>query len=395
VKKVWREAETAAELLAAARGWRAAGLIGETAFSAISADLSSSGPRLGEIWRVLVFICVLVGVSTATVIGFISFGVRSAGGVGVTLLIFGVALATITDIVIDRSSFQPTGAEAATSLLSVGYLCAAVFVLLDDLHLGGHGALRLTYPWCASVFALAAWRWGFRLYAGVAALCVLLLASQFPGARAIWIAVAVLLAAWATVARTTRELTPSHRGGVDLVRIVALAAIYLAVNYYSVDKGFIEEIGRIAGAPPHHAGGVGLLLAGIGSALYPLAVLAWGLRARDRTLIGLGILAAALSLTTIRFYIHVAPLWVVLAASGAALAGTSLLLERWLRSGVDAERFGFSAAPLYDEGRRERLLPVAAALALAPAARVLPDEQTGVAGKGGAFGGGGATGSFS
>jgi len=395
MRQAWRTADRTAELLAAARGWRAAGLIGETAFSAISADLPSNGPRLGLLWRVLVFICVFVGVSTATAIGFISFGLRNAGGVGLTLLIFGVALAVVTDIVIDRCSFQPTGAEAATSLLAAGYLCAAVFVLLDDLHLGSHGALRLTYPWCAAVFGLAAWRWGFRLYAGVAALCILLLASQFPGARAIWVVVAALLAAWTIMVRATRELTPSHREGVDLVRIVALAAVYLAVNYYSVDKGFLEEIGRIAGAQPHRAGGVSLLLAGAGSALYPLAILAWGLRSRDRALIGLGVLAAALSLTTIRFYIHVAPLWVVLAASGAVLAGTSILLERWLRSGVDAERSGFSAAPLYDEGRRERLLPVAAALAMAPAARTIPEEPPGVTGKGGTFGGGGATGSFS
>ena len=394
MKKVWREAETAAELLAAARGWRAAGLIDETAFSAISADLPSSGPRLGELWRVLVFICVLVGVSAATAIGFISFGVRSAGGVGVALLIFGVALAAITDIVIERSSFQPIGAESATSLLAVGYLCAAVFVLLDDRHLGGHGALRLTYPWCVAVFALAAWRWGFRLYAGAAVICALLLTAQFPGARPLWIAVAALIAAWATVARTTHDLAPSHREGVDLVRFVALAAIYAAVNYYSVDKGLLEEIGRIAGAPRHRAGDISLLLAGVGSALYPLAILAWGLRARDRILIVTGVVAAALSLTTIRFYIHVAPLWAVLAASGAALAGTSLLLERWLRSGVDAERFGFTAAPLYDEGRRERLLPVAAAFAMAPAARIVPDAQPGVGGKGGTFGGGGVDGSF-
>ena len=144
----------------------------------------------------------------------------------------------------------------------------------------------------------------------------------------------------------------------------------------------------------HRPGDVSLLLAGVGSALYPLAILAWGLRSRDRALIAVGIVAAALSLATLRFYIHVAPLWVVLAVSGAALAGTSLLLERWLRSGRDGERYGFTASPLYDEGRRERLLPVAAALALAPAARVLPDEQPGVNGRGGAFGGGGAAGSF-
>ena len=394
MKPAWRAADRTTEVLAAARGWRAAGLIDENAYDAIATDHASSGRRLGPIWRALVFICVLVGVSTATTIGFISFGVRDALGVGLTLLIFGAALAVITDIVVDRCAFQPTGAEAATSLLAAGYLCAGAFVLLDDLHLHGHEALRLTYPWCAAVFALAAWRWGFRLYAGAAALFVLLLTAQFPGARPTWIAVAALIAAWATVARATRELTPSHREGVELVRIVALAAFYAAINYYSVDKGFLEEIGRIVGATPHRAGAVGLLLAGVGSALYPLAVLAWGLRSRDRALITVGIVAAALSLTTVRCYIHVAPLWVALAASGAALAVTSMLLERWLRSGPDAERFGFTAAPLYDEGRRERLLPVAAALAMAPAARVLPEEPPGVSGRGGAFGGGGADGVF-
>jgi len=394
VKPAWRAADRAAELLAAARGWHAAGLIDESAFGSISTDHALSGRRLGPIWRVLVFICVLVGVSTATTIGFISFGLRDAFGVGLALLIFGAALAVITDFVIDRSAFQPTGAEAATSLLAAGYLCAAAGALLDDLNLPAHEALRLTYPWCAAVFALAAWRWGYRLYAGASALFVLLLTAQFPGARPIWIVVAALIAAWATVARATRELTPSHREGVELVRIGALAAIYAAVNYYSVDKGFLEEIGRIVGAPPYRAGEACLLLAGVGSALYPLAVLVWGLRSRDRVLITVGIVAAALSLTTIRFYIHVAPLWVVLAASGAALAVTSVLLERWLRSGPDGERFGFTAAPLYDEGRRERLLPVAAALALAPAARVLPEEPPGVGGRGGAFGGGGADGAF-
>ena len=394
MKPAWRAADRAAELLDAARGWRTARLIDETAFGSIAAEHVSAGPRLGPIWRVLVFLCVVVGVSTATTVGFISFGLREGTEVGMLLLIFGVALAAVTDIVIDRCSFRPTGAEAATSLLAVSYLCAAAFALLDSQHLRDHETLRLTCPWCAAVFALAAWRWGFRLYAGAAAFFVLLLAAQFSGARPIWIVVAALIATWATVARAARELTPSHREGVDLVRIVALAAIYAAINYYSVDKGWLEEIGRIAGAPHYRAGDISLLLAGIGSAVYPLGLLIWGLRSRDRSLIRVGIVAAALSLTTIRYYIHVAPLWVVLAVSGAALAGASLLLERWLRAGTAAERFGFTAAPLYDGGRRERLLPVAAALAMAPAARVLPDERPGVTGAGGGFGGGGTGGSF-
>jgi hypothetical protein len=394
VKRAWRAADRAADLLAAARGWRAAGLVDAAAFEAIAAGLPVAGPRLGQIWRVLVFLCVVVGVSAATAISFISLGVRQAGGVGATLLLLGVGLAIATEVIIDRCAFQPTGAEAATSLLAVGYGCAAVYVLVDDLHLHGHEALRLSFPWCAAVLALAAWRWGFRLYAGAAALFVLLLAAQFPGGRLLWCGAAALMAAWASAAVATRELAPSHREGLELVRFVALAAIYVAVNYYSVDQGFLEELSRLPGGPRHRAGDASLLLAGIGSALFPPALFVWGVRSRERSLLLLGAAAAALSLTTIRFYVHVAPLWVVLAAAGAALAGTSLLLERWLRAGQDGERHGFTAAPLYDEARRERLLPVVAALALAPEARVLPEKPPGVNGAGGAFGGGGAGGAF-
>jgi hypothetical protein len=178
------------------------------------------------------------------------------------------------------------------------------------------------------------------------------------------------------------------------VRIVSLAAIYAAVNYQSVEKGLIEEIGRGVGAPHHRASHVSLLLAGAGSALYPLGLLAQGLRSRDRALVDLGIVAAGLSLATAVFYLHLGPLWLVLAASGAVLAGTSLLLERWLRSGRDGERFGITALPLDEEGRRKILLPVASALAMTPEARTRPHELPGIAGKGGTFGGGGADGTF-
>jgi hypothetical protein len=110
VRPAWRAADRAAEVLAAARGWREAGLVDENAYGAILADHASTGRRLGPLWRALVFICVVVGVSTSTTIGFISFGLRDAFGVGLTLLIFGAALAVVTDIVIDRCAFQPTGA---------------------------------------------------------------------------------------------------------------------------------------------------------------------------------------------------------------------------------------------------------------------------------------------
>lgn len=390
----WQAADRAAELLAAARGWRAAGLIDEATLATIAGEHPAAGPQLGQLWRILVFLCVWVGVSTATALGFISFGVREAGGVGLTLLVFGLALGALTEVIVDRCSFRPTGAEAATSLLAAGYLCAGVYLLLDDSGFRGHDALLLTYPWCAAVFGLAAWRWGLRLYAGASVVFTLLFCTQLSAPRILWIGAAALIAAVLSAALARRELAPSHREGVQLARLTALAAIYVAVNYYSVDKRFLEELGRLVGGPHTLAGAGSRFLAGLGSALLPPAILLWGLRTRDRSLITLGIVTAALSLATIRFYVHLAPLWVVLAAAGAALTGASLLLERWLRAGHDAERRGYTAAPLADEARRERLLPVAAAIALAPAARAIPDEPPGVAGRGGSFGGGGAGGSF-
>lgn len=394
MRAAWREADRAAELLTAARGWRAAGLIDEATQAAIVAGRPASGPRLGSVWRVLVFLCVWVGVSAATTISLFSTGLREPFAIGLLLAVLGTALAVATDVILDRCAFQATGAEAATSLIAATYLCVAVFALLEGPHLAEHQRLSLLFPWCAAVFGLASWRWGFALYAAPATVFALLWSAQYPGARLLWMALAALIAAAASLALARRELAPSHRAGLEVARLVALAAIYVAVNYLSCDKSWIEEIGRIAGAPHQRAGTVGLTFALLGSALYPPAILAWGLLERQRALIALGVVAGALSLTTIRFYFHVAPLWVVLIAAGAALAVGSLLLERWLRLGPDGERRGFTAAALYDEARRERLLKLAAALAAAPAARALPERPAGLTGQGGGFGGGGAAGTW-
>jgi hypothetical protein len=394
VKPAWRAADRAAAILKAARGWRAAGLIEDAAVAALAEEYPAPGPRLGSVWRALVFICVAVGTSAATLLGLFALGLREEGSVAAALIVSGVALALLTDVVIDRSGYRPTGAEAATSLLAVSYLIGSAFILSDYFHLRGAPALRIAFGWSAAVLGFAFWRWGIRLYAGASVIAALLAALQLPGGRLTWIGAAALVASGAGVLLKRHESTPSHRDGFALARVVALAAVYVAVNHLSVDKGFLEEIARTAGAPRHRPGADSLWLAWAASALYPPALLVWGLRARDRALIALAIVTAALSLATVRFYVNFPPLWLALAAGGAVLAGGSLLLERWLRAGREGERSGFTAEPLEDEARRGRLLPVAAALAMAPEARELPEEPRGVHGGGGGFGGGGAAGSF-
>ena len=111
----------------------------------------------------------------------------------------------------------------------------------------------------------------------------------------------------------------------------------------------------------------------------------------------MGALAAIASLVTLRFYIHVAPLWVILTGSGAGAIALALGVRRWLDSSPAKERGGFTAEHLFEESRRKRLLETAAILSsFTPAARELHDSSGGGGfdGGGGESGGAGATGEF-
>jgi hypothetical protein len=124
----------------------------------------------------------------------------------------------------------------------------------------------------------------------------------------------------------------------------------------------------------------------------PLAVLAWGARSRRTFLLDTGIVLAALSLVTLRHYVHLAPLWTVLIVAGAALVIAALVVERALRRAREREIAGFTAEPLFSDERRQhalQIVPVVAAFT--PAAAT---DRPGFAGEGGKFGGGGATEKF-
>ena len=128
----------------------------------------------------------------------------------------------------------------------------------------------------------------------------------------------------------------------------------------------------------------------LATALLPLAVLAWGFRSRRTFLLDTGIVLLALSLVTVRHYVHVAPLWVVLTLSGALLVVLALAVERALRRAPAGEVAGFTADPLFtDERRQQALLVVPAVTAFTPPA-VTTAHDPGFTAEGGRFGGGGA-----
>ncbi len=175
-------------------------------------------------------------------------------------------------------------------------------------------------------------------------------------------------------------------------RFNELVAFYLAVHLGSWDYGWLEWLvdlrsGRVSRPVSLRP------LSILATALVPLVVLGFGVVTRRVLLMDLGVVLGAASLVTLRFYVHVAPLWLVLVAVGSAALLAALGVRRLLASGAARERGGFTAEPLFEDARRRAGAEVVGALAtLAPEAA--PAQERPLERGGGRFGGGGATSEF-
>ncbi len=119
-----------------------------------------------------------------------------------------------------------------------------------------------------------------------------------------------------------------------------------------------------------------------------------GIRERRRLFLNLGFLLGIASLVTLRQYVHLAPLWLVLAVGGLTLIVIAGLLKRLLDSAKGRERGGFTAAQLLENPEKQRALEVLANVAILTPESKPASEKTGFPGRGGEFGGGGASGEF-
>src|SRR5262249_38331097 len=160
---------------------------------------------------------------------------------------------------------------------------------------------------------------------------------------------AVAAAAWP--ARTRRSIAPPIRGAASAVFAIALIAIYAAVNRYSVEQRAVEAMARGGTSASAPAPAALLILSSVATAVLPLALMAWGLRRRQTLVLDLGIVFAALSLVTLRYYIHISPLWVLLTGGGAVLVLGALRIGRVLRDAPGSELRGFTARPLSERKR--------------------------------------------
>jgi hypothetical protein len=258
----------------------------------------------------------------------------------------------------------------------------------------GEGGFRVFLLVSALTWAVSAWRWGSPLFAGLSAVSLFVLMARLPSGRVLWVLAGVALAGLAARRLDDGALAPSFRRAATVLLLAGIAAVYVAVNVYSLQHRSLEGLLRFMPERVTPTASV-FAVAAIATAVLPVVILAWGLRSRRRLLIHAGIVLVAVSLLTLRYYVHVAPAWVVLTLSGMVVIVLALAVERALRRAPGGELAGFTADPLFSDERQRQLLDVVPVVATLtpPAAAPVPAEKGFVPG-GGGFGGGGASDRF-
>jgi hypothetical protein len=341
--------------------------------------------RLGPALRTLAFVFAYFALMFVT--GFLLLVLDlGSGGMGPFLLVMAVSLVALTEWQTGSRRRAQAGAEDLTALAAGAFLVATGLWLLDEpLGLGGSALETLGFGLGALVLAGCAWRWGSVLMTAAATFCLFGLVARGEGARLNLVAVSALTLCLGLLGETSARLPPRHRRAACAVQLVAAVALYVALHLGSWDEGLLER-GARPGATPWRS------LFILATALLPVVLIGLAVVMRRRFLLWLGAAAAAASLVTLRFYVHVAPLSVVLGAAGLACLGLALLIERWLEAGPGGARGGFTADPLFGEARGHRVLEIAVSAAQAGIApQPARGQGGGFEGGGGDAGGGGAT----
>jgi hypothetical protein len=386
-------ADRAEAVRQAARSWLRAGVVDEAVAKAVDARYPDDRVRVGPVFRALLFLFTVIAVGG--LFGFLSllFDFNDPDGVAILALLAGAALVAATEVQAGPLRRRQGGTEAASSFLALGFLLAAGgWWIFDSLGVGDRVALSVFSLTAAGLLGAAAWRWGYPLYAGAATAALLVALLPLPGARLLWIVLPLVSAPGLLALSRSALLPPSHRASLTAVACVALGGLYAAIHVDCSEALVLADL--VNGTESWFDGDVLLRASAVATGLVPAALLAAGIVRRRYALIVLGTLTSAVSLVTLRYHVHLAPLWLVLAASGALLVAAALALRRYLASGADGERYGFTASPLFTDLARQRVLEAGVAvLAFSPEARPLHEEPR-YEGGGGEFGGGGASGSF-
>lgn len=382
---------------AAARRWQQRGLLTPAQLATIEAASPVAYYRPVLFVRVGLFIATLLGVASLVLLLVITVNSGfSEGGIIAFSLVTATAATVALELVIKSSKHYRSGVDNALLYSALLAWAVAVGTIVSKLIPNHYHETALTGPWL--------WLW---LVPGLLTLLLALVRYADPvvavltfgaalallGHGLLQVSIGLLLLPFVVMLAAAglhawlRTLAAQadyayYRSSILALRTLALAAIYLAGNYFVMREGNAALQG---GSGPSAQIPLAPLFYAFTAAM-PLVYIGLGLRRHDRLLLVLGLLAVAFSLFTLRYYRSVLPPAVAATVGGAVLLAVALGALRYLRT----PRHGFTAAADEAEPPRFNLESVVVAQTAHVPSAAAPGFEFG----GGHSGGGGAEGRF-
>lgn len=375
----------------AAHDWLQAGWIDRNALEAIAGLYPDDRARAGPAFRILFFV-LTVG-ALACVLGIFFPRYHYQYSVAAFALISGTACAAITDYLINRRKRRQGGIEAAFAAVSVSCLIISIVAFVGETgRWDGQIGHFLELLVLAALTGAAAWIWGYWFFAMLSAgLLYAGLLNLYLG-RLIWAALVLIIYFPMSESCYSVRWPPALRKSISAFLTVSLLALYASFNLYLVDNQFYNLYFDYV-----HRGGMIATprwVAILFTALLPVVILLAGVLRRRRLFLNLGFILVVLSLITLRHYIHIAPLWVILLGGGALMLALAEGLRRYLDSGTSNERAGFTANLLTEDPEKRRVLEMVVSVAAVTPQQEPSGKEPQFNGGGGKFGGGGASSDF-
>jgi hypothetical protein len=347
--------------------WRRSDLITEEQLDDIHHAVTSDLRQTNLFFRILFFIFTLL--LTCAMTGLLVWLINDSSDKNgsIVMVLFGVSYYIIAEYIVRKKKFYRHGIEEGLAVMAMILLCVGCGIFLLTGILTDKQTLRVVTVLTAITSLLIYLRFGWLYGAiiGILALCALpfqfsLSAETERLALLGMMCVTFLLGLLAD--RKAGEDFKKERNALLLTSL--LVAIYLTVNLYIFGViGLLTGDVRIAhfnpaSFPPYIYWSSYAL-----TFLIPMTVIYWGLQSRRRFILNAGLLMTLATLTTNKSYLGMTRYAWDPAILGIVLVGLSLGLTRWLNSGADQKRFGFTAGDiLKPESSGINLADVAAAL---------------------------------
>ncbi|MEN6622361.1 MAG: hypothetical protein ABFD50_12520 [Smithella sp.] len=380
--------------------WRRSELITAEQLSAINGHTDHQLRQTNKFFQLLFFIFTWLGAGAVMglFIWFLDF--RNTNLMAVLWILFGTAFYAGAEYLVSKYKFYRYGIEEALVIIAIALFCAGCFLLLSENHVAPM-QLKIIAP--ALVAATAYWiylRFGF-LYAAIISIIALgIIPFQFNFSHVVerLILLSVLSSIFILILLVDKaDIEDFRKDRYSKIEAFLLIDIYLTVNLQILSlAGMLTKDAHIAHLNPQFFPALIYWSSYIFTFLIPTAALYWGIRSRKCIILNVSLALACITLATNKSYLGWTRYAWDPAILGVVLVSLSLFITRWLNSGEDQKRFGFTACNiLKPEEGSINLADVAAALTpgIINAQQPQVNQQDKLF-EGGTSGGGGVEGKF-